>query len=661
MESLSSKRAAWLRFGAVAAGCLVLVGLAVTSQASLPNGLQFIQVGHWVYNTSSQSAVHVDGATGQVDAQASVPGAGAGSQVTQGDRAGYVVDRSRITQFSKSTLGVESSSTPPATEQPVVLEVPGGPYLVYRNAGQIARLGDPAATVPAGGPLSAPVTTSDGTVWLHRIDNGSICDLPRGATLLTCPAQLPQGHDGSLAVVGDRPVVLDTTAGTLSSVGKNGLGDAADIGLALPATVQVANNDVDGRLAVVDPGQNQLHLIDAAGLLRNGPAVRPVSVDLSKDSKYSGPVATSHTVALVDQVRNVVLTYDSKGTLKGTKPIPGADGQTRLALGQDNRIYADNHDGSHVVVVDGRNGSAADVNVDDKARNQSTNGSGPGSATGPNPGPAQQVQAPVANATPPGAPRNVDATAGVGSATVMWSGAPDNGAGITRYLVSWSGGSTTVDGSRSSATVTGLANGRSYVFTVVAENSAGRGAGASSRTVVPGGAADAPRVTATVGSGGQVSVSWTTPNLHGADLDHYLVSASGLGDRSVSSTSTSYQGLSGAITFTVRAVTSYGSGSTYTGSPGTARATLAAGPPTLKITGVRSAAGLVVTVDANANGGPATCQATFMTASSSWVACSGTTEITIPNVFWFGAVTVTATIKNSAGTGTDSWTGTPST
>ncbi len=667
-ETPRARRAALFRLGAVLVAGLAVVGIAVTGHASLPDDLQFVQAGHWVYNTSSQSAVHVDGATGQVDAQAAVPGAEAGSPVVQSGRSGYVVDRTRITEFSKSTLGVESSKAPPAAEEPVVLEVAGGPYLVYRNAGQIARLGDPAATAPTGGPLSAPVTTSDGTVWVHRIDNGSICDLPRGATLLTCPAQLPQGHDASLSIVADRPVVLDTTASVLRSVGANGLGDPADIGLSLPATVQVASDDVDGRLAVVDPDHGQLHLIDAAGLLQSRPVARPVSVPLEKGGHYAGPVATSHTVAVVDQARHEVRTYDSKGALKSSKAVPEGGGEARLSLGQDHRIYVDNHDGSHMVVVDGGDGVAADVDVSAKTQPkpspppqpETTPSSQPPAPPGP---PAQRDNPPppVAKPTPPGSPRNVRATAGTGSATVMWTSAPSNGSRVARYVVSWDGGSTTVDGARSRVTVSGLTNGQSYSFSVAAENSAGRGAAASSRSIVPGGAAEAPKVTATVGSNGAVSVSWTTPDLHGADLDHYAVSASGQGDRSVSGSSTSFQGLSGTITFTVRAITSYGSGGQLTGSPGSARVTVASGPPSVKITSVRSTNALIVTVDADSNGGAATCQASFMGATSPAKSCSGTTQLTISNVVWMGAITIKATIRNSAGSANDSWTGTPTT
>ncbi|MBE1495555.1 hypothetical protein H4696_002655 [Amycolatopsis lexingtonensis] len=651
------------------AGCLALIGVAVAGRAPMPSDLEYVQAGHWVYSDALQSALHVDGGAGQVDARAGVP-AGPGSQVAQGGRSGYVVDRSRITLFDKSTLGVESTIAPPAAETPSVLEVAGGPYLVYRNAGRIVRLGDPVATVAAGGPLATPVATGDGTLWVYRIDTGSVCELPRGAATPTCPAHLPAGHSGLLALADDRPVVLDVTADTLSPVSKDGLGEPVAIGVKLPATALVANTSVDGRLAVADPDRNQLHLIDTTGLGKDGPAGRPVSVDLPKDGRFSGPVATSHVVALVDETRNEVRTYDSHGTLKGTKKVPG--GRPRLAHGQDDRVYVDSSDGSHVLIVDGDDGSVADVAVDEQARHQaatpppappqpSDTGSAPPAPPQP---PSRPVPPPVAKATPPGAPRNVSASASAGSVVVTWAAAADNGARITAYRVSWAGGSTTVSGTSRRATVSGLDNGKSYVVTVAAENSAGRGPGASAKVAAPGQAAGAPSVTLTAGTGGKVSASWSAPDLHGADLVHYLVSATGAGERQVSGTSTEFSGLSGSVTVTVRAVTRYGSGAALTGSPGRKTVRVPSGPPTIKITHVQGKGApdqqIIVTVTANGNGAAAKCKATALgSASSPTVPCSGTTNLTISNVYWVGAIPVDVTITTSAGTGSDHFNGTP--
>ncbi|MFC3453016.1 fibronectin type III domain-containing protein [Amycolatopsis speibonae] len=662
----------------VAAGCLALVGLAVTGQAATPERLEFVQIGHWVYNDAAQSAFHVDGSTSRVDARADVPGAASGSQVVQGDDSGYVVERNRITEFDKATLSVEESTPPPAPETPFVMEIAGGPYLVYRNAGQIVRLGDPSATVPAGGPLSRPVATADGTVWVHRVDNGSICELPKGAAVLTCTAQLPPGHGGGLTLVGDRPVVLDMTGDSLHRVGPDGLGEALPLGIKLSPSAQVANSAAGDRLAIADPERNQLHLIDVSGLDQDRPSAKPISVELTKGSRFNGPLSSSNVVSMVDETRGEVLTYDAAGTLKSTAKVPSQGTAPRLAKGEDNRIYVDSSDGSHVLVVNGEDGSVVDVDVD-KAANSQTAGapSAEPDPSGEQPPPqreqrqqappnTQKAPPPVAKATPPGAPRKVSATAGDGSVKVSWSPAADNGARITGYRVTWTGGSTRLGGSSRGTTVSGLINGTAYVITVVAENSAGVGVGASAKAVTPGPAnrpATAPVVTANATSAGKVTVSWTQPDLRGGTLVHYLVSATGQGQRTLSATSTEFSGITGTATVTVRAVTKFGSGSTLTGATGSRKVTVPvpSDPPTITISGVRvGTTGLIVSVNANGKGATATCQAKYDTALSASKACSGATSLNINNVGYIGAITVTATIKTTGGTGTDSWTGVPS-
>ncbi|MFE5507893.1 fibronectin type III domain-containing protein [Amycolatopsis japonica] len=659
----------------VVAGCLALIGLAVTGQAATPERLEFVQVGHWVYNDAAQSAFHVDGSTNRVDARADVPGAN-GSQVAQGDGSGYVVERNRITEFDKATLSVEESTPPPAPETPFVMEIAGGPYLVYRNAGQIVRLGDPAATVPAGGPLSRPVATTDGTVWAHRVDSGAICDLPKGAAVMTCPAQLPPGHGGGLTLVDDRPVVLDTTGDSLHRVGPDGLGDGLPLGIKLSPSAQVANSAVGDRLAIADPERNQLHLIDISGLDQDRPSAKPISVELTKGSRFNGPLSSSNVVAMVDETRGEVLTYDAAGKLKSTAKVPGQGTPPRLAKGEDNRIYVDSSDGSHVLVVNGDDGTVVDVDVD-KAANTQTAGapSADPEPSGDQPPPqqdqrqqappnTQQAPPPVAKATPPGAPRKLSASSGDGSIKVSWSPAADNGARITAYRVSWTGGSTRVSGSSRGTTISGLTNGTPYVVTVVAENSAGLGVGVSAKAVIPGPVnrpATAPVVTANATAAGKVSVSWTQPDLRGGTLVHYLVSVTGKGQRTVSATSAEFTGVTGTATVTVRAVTKFGSGAAINGAAGSRKVTVpvASGPPTITITQVRGKdSTLYVSVNANGKGVSATCKAEFF-GESKPTACSGATTLTIPNVAWIGSITITATITTSAGTATDTWRGVP--
>jgi hypothetical protein len=90
--------------------------------------------------------------------------------------------------------------------------------------------------------------------------------------------------------------------------------------------------------------------------------------------------------------------------------------------------------------------------------------------------------------TVPGAPTGVTTTAGRKSATVNWTPPSNNGGcPISSYTVTGSpGGSATVNGSSTSANVTGLTPGTSYTFTVTATNCVGTGpASTASNAVTP--------------------------------------------------------------------------------------------------------------------------------------------------------------------------------
>jgi subtilisin family serine protease len=74
-------------------------------------------------------------------------------------------------------------------------------------------------------------------------------------------------------------------------------------------------------------------------------------------------------------------------------------------------------------------------------------------------------------ATAPTPPATVTARAGDGLATVTWTAAPGNGSPVTAYRVTaHPAGATVSTTGATSATVTGLANGTAYTFTVTAEN-----------------------------------------------------------------------------------------------------------------------------------------------------------------------------------------------
>jgi outer membrane protein OmpA-like peptidoglycan-associated protein len=106
---------------------------------------------------------------------------------------------------------------------------------------------------------------------------------------------------------------------------------------------------------------------------------------------------------------------------------------------------------------------------------------------------APVVTPPAPSNTVAGAPTGVTATAGNATATVSWTAPTSNGgAAITDYAIeyssdngaTWSAFAHTAS-TATSATVTGLVNGKAYVFRIKAVNSVGQSAAASSSSVTP--------------------------------------------------------------------------------------------------------------------------------------------------------------------------------
>ena len=134
---------------------------------------------------------------------------------------------------------------------------------------------------------------------------------------------------------------------------------------------------------------------------------------------------------------------------------------------------------------------------------------------------------------PPDATTNVMAVAGNGQASVSWS-APgsDGGDTVTGYTVTSSPGglTATVNGTTTSATVSGLTNGTTYRFTVLASNAIGAGPSSDpSNTVTPTGATapGSPTNIIAAAGDGTASVSWSAPASDGGSpITSYLVTSS---------------------------------------------------------------------------------------------------------------------------------------
>jgi Fibronectin type III domain len=112
---------------------------------------------------------------------------------------------------------------------------------------------------------------------------------------------------------------------------------------------------------------------------------------------------------------------------------------------------------------------------------------------------------PVLTSGPADAPTGVHATAGNGSATISWTAPFNEGSAIYDYVITASPGGKKADAAppKTSVTMTGLTNGKTYTFTVSGSNGGGAGAvSAPSNAVTIGGASVPARpATPTLASG----------------------------------------------------------------------------------------------------------------------------------------------------------------
>jgi len=130
--------------------------------------------------------------------------------------------------------------------------------------------------------------------------------------------------------------------------------------------------------------------------------------------------------------------------------------------------------------------------------------------------------------TVPGVPTIGTATAGNAQATVNFTPPASNGgSSITGYTVTSNPGVKTATGIANPITITGLTNGTSYTFTVIATNAAGSSApSASSNSVIPFTVPGAPTIgTATAGNA-QATVNFTPPASNGgSSITGYTVTS----------------------------------------------------------------------------------------------------------------------------------------
>jgi hypothetical protein len=241
--------------------------------------------------------------------------------------------------------------------------------------------------------------------------------------------------------------------------------------------------------------------------------------------------------------------------------------------------------------------------------------------TGPASGPA--IATPQAAATAPGAPQGLSATPGNAQATLSWAApASDGGSAILSYTATASPSGATCTTAGTSCTITGLANGTSYSFTVTATNAVGTGPASTPATATPATVPGAPQGVGATPGNSQVTVSWAAPASDGgsAILSYTATASPGGASCTTAATGCTIAGLTNGTTYsiTVTATNAVGTGpastpatatpATVPGAPQSLNATPSSGQVALSWAAPASDGGsAILSYTVTANPGGATC------------------------------------------------------
>jgi hypothetical protein len=252
------------------------------------------------------------------------------------------------------------------------------------------------------------------------------------------------------------------------------------------------------------------------------------------------------------------------------------------------------------------------------------------------------------------APSNVVATAGNAQASIAFT-APTNtgGSTITGYTVTSTPGNIIAAGSTSPIVVTGLTNGTSYTFTVVANTSQGVSAVSDpSNAVVPATIPAAPTSVVATAGNAQASVAFTAPSVTGGSaITGYTVTSNpggfiGTGTSSPIIVSGLTNGT--AYTFTVIATNAVGNSPASSASTSVTPASVPGAPMISGVTGGNAQASIAFTAPTNTGGFPIT--GYTVTSNPGNITATGTSSpITVTGLTNGTAYTFTMVATTSVG------------
>lgn len=480
----------------------------------------------WLWSVMPGEMAHVNGDTGRVDIRQELTDAqGHDVEIVQTDEQILLrdLDTGKINAIDPATLQVTGSAeTPPG--QGVNVALHDGKAFIVDSVQGVVRQVDAKTLSPIGEPLlfaaglTGGVFDNEGQLWFAVPKEGTLVGITPGtdgknATVTSTVGVAEPSHELVLSVLREGVAVLDTTGSRLTTV--YGADDIRNVAVPLNG-MAIMPTSTDSTIATITVTDGR-HVFAVDGETVKDYAVPGEGAELGAAMEWWG------RIYVADNATDKVYVFDKDGAVVDEIDIPAGDGLIEMQA-RDGHLFINAPYTKNALVVD----DSHKVKKIDK---------GIGGVLGADIPPEEKVDAdpPEPKEAPPGAPRNIRATPGNGSATLSWDAAPNNGAAITKYVVEGALDKTfEVAGNQQVLKITGLDNGTEYNLTVYAVNKKGEGPKGSANPVVP--TADVPdppgAPTATANPDGTVAIQWPAADGQGNKISGYKVDSVGAGGAS---------------------------------------------------------------------------------------------------------------------------------